>query len=117
MDTKILLILVILGGAILVVLGINPATEDLDPTIVTVSGEVKTVGLSTDPFKIEFREISSDHPKIVILKDDDQYSTSLPTGKYQVKVFYTTFGDITALDCDAGTHVIDSDTKNLNFIC
>ena len=117
MDTKILLILAVLVVAILVFLGVNPTTEDFVPTKVTVSGEVDTVGFSTDPFKIEFREMSSDQTKTVILTDEEQYSTSLSTGKYQVKIFYTTFGDITALDCDAGTHEIDSDSKNLNFKC
>ncbi len=92
-------------------------TEDLDSIAVNVSGEVETVGFSTDPFKLEFTKKSSDQPQTIILDDNYQYSAFLVTGTYDVRIFYTTFGDITVLDCDAGTHVIDSDIDNLDFKC
>ncbi len=92
-------------------------TEDLDLTMVNVSGGVETVGFSTDPFKLEFTKKSSDQPITILLDDNYQYSVSLFTGTYDVKVFYTTIGDTTTFDCDAGTHDIDSDIDNLDFKC
>jgi len=118
MPSKLPLAVVVALGVFLFMLFFSPfETEDLDSIMVNVSGEVETVGFSTDPFKLEFTKKSSDQPQIIILDDNYQYSVSLFTGTYDVKVFYTTFGDITALDCDAGTHVIDSDIDNLNFKC
>ena len=105
-------------GFFLLIFFLNPSDiEDLDSTIVSVSGEVETVGFSTDPFKLKFTKKSSDQPQTIILDDNNQYSAFLATGTYDVKIFYTTFGDITVLDCDAGTHDIDSDIDNLNFKC
>jgi len=115
-----MLSLIVLGllGVFLFLLFFSPfEIEDLDSTVVNVSGEVETVGFSTDPFKLEFTKKSSDQPQTIILDDNSQYSAFLATGTYDVKIFYTTFGDITVLDCDAGTHVIDSDLDNLNFKC
>ncbi len=105
-------------GVFLFMLFFSPfEIEDLDPTIVNVSGGVETVGFSTDPFKLEFIKKSSDQPQTIILDDNYQYSAFLATGTYDVKIFYTTIGDITVLDCNAGTHDIDSDIDNLNFKC
>ncbi len=115
-----MLSLLVLGllGVFLLLFFLNPfEIEDLDQTIVNVSGGVETVGFPTDPFKLEFTKKSSDQPQTIILDDNYQYSAFLATGTYDVRIFYTTFGDITVLDCDAGTHVIDSDLDNLNFKC
>ncbi len=112
------LAVVVALGVFLFMLFFSPfETEDLDSTIVNVSGEVETVGFSTDPFKLEFTKKSSDQPITILLDNNYQYSVSLFTGTYDVKVFYTTIGDITVLDCNAGTHDIDSDIDNLNFKC
>jgi len=115
-----MLSLLVLGllGVFLFLLFFSPfEIEDLDSTIVNVSGGVETVGFSTDPFKLEFTKKSSDQPQTIILDDNYQYSAFLATGTYDVKIFYTTLGDITVLDCNAGTHDIDSDIDNLNFKC
>jgi len=112
-----LLIAGVLGFFLLIFLLDPSDIEVLDLTVVNVSGGVETVGFSTDPFKLEFTKKSSDQPQTIILEDNYQYSAFLVTGTYDVKIFYTTFGDITALDCYAGTYVFDSDIDNLNFKC
>jgi len=118
MPSILSLLVVVALGVFLFLFFLSPfETEDLDLTMVNVSGGVETVGFSTDPYKLEFTKKTSDQPITILLDDNYQYSVSLFTGTYDVKVFYTTIGDITIFDCDAGTHDIDSDIDNFNFKC
>lgn len=93
-------IVIVVAIVILVVMGISQ-TNTLSKQKVEVTGSVTTVGIGTQPIRVDFEPTVGKPTSVTV--DSNNYSVKLDAPEsYKIKVTYSASG-ITTPFCDAGT--------------